>query len=170
MAKETACGRYIAMARKMGAAHAVAIDSSDIALDARTYLKCMYGCKDWGKNWTCPSAPGAVRPWEFGGILKRYRSALLVHCGEKRLSQRISMAIEREAFIDGHYFAFSMSDCALCDGCAYPEPCRNPKQARPAMQALGIDVYATARRQKLPIFALKDENEPQNWYSLVLIE
>lgn len=38
------------------------------------------------------------------------------------------------------------------------------------MQALGIDVYATARRQGLPISVLRDEKEPQNWYSLVLIE
>jgi hypothetical protein len=38
------------------------------------------------------------------------------------------------------------------------------------MQALGIDVYATARRQGLPLSTLKDESEEQNWYSLVLIE
>jgi predicted metal-binding protein len=158
------------MATEMGAAHAVVIKASDIVLDPRTYLKCMYGCKDWGKNWTCPSAPGALKPWEFWSILKRYKKAVLVHCADKKLSQRISMAIEREAFIDGDYFAFSMSDCSLCDGCSWPEPCRNPKQARPAMQALGIDVFATARKQKLPIFALSNENEPQNWYSLVLIE
>ncbi len=50
--------RYLVRAVEMGAAHAVAIRSSDIVLDPRTYLKCMYGCKDWGKNWTCPSAPG----------------------------------------------------------------------------------------------------------------
>lgn len=168
--KRKSYGKYLRIAREMGAAHAVAIKASDIALDPRTYLKCMYGCKDWGRNWTCPSAPGAVRPWDFGAMLKRYRSAILVHCSDKKLSQAISYAIEREAFLDGHYFAFSMSDCALCEGCAYPEPCRTPKQARPAMQALGIDVYATARRQKLPIFPLRKDDEPQNWYSLVLIE
>ncbi len=38
------------------------------------------------------------------------------------------------------------------------------------MQALGIDVYATAKRQGLPLFPLKDDSEAQNWYSLVLIE
>ena len=168
--KRTACGRYIQMARRMGAAHAVAIDASDIVLDSRTYLKCMYGCKDWGKNWTCPSAPGAVRPWEFGNMLKRYKKAVLVHCTDKKLSQKISIKLEKEAFLDGHYFAFSMSDCALCKGCAWPAPCRNPREARPSMQALGIDVYATARRQGLPISVLRDEHAPQNWYSLVLME
>jgi predicted metal-binding protein len=163
-------GPYTALALEMGAAHAVAIRASDIVLDPRTYLKCMYGCKDWGRNWTCPSAPGAIKPWDFKNILRRYKSAILVHCAEKKLSQKISYELERQAFLDGLYFAFSMSDCSLCEQCAHPEPCRVPRQARPAMQALGIDVYATARRQGLPLFPLKDETEPQNWYSLVLME
>jgi len=163
-------GRYTAMALEMGAAHAVAIKASDIAWDPRTYLKCMYGCKDWGHNWTCPSAPGALKPWDFKNILKRYKGAVLVHCADKKLSQKISYALERQAFLDGHYFAFSLSDCSLCEKCAHPEPCRIPRQARPAMQAMGIDVYATARKQGLPLSPLHDENEPQNWYSLVLIE
>jgi len=162
--------RYTKLALEMGAAHAVAIRASDIVLDPRTYLKCMYGCKDWGRNWTCPSAPGAIKPRDFKNILKRYRSAILVHCADKKLSQKISYALEREAFLDGHYFSFSLSDCSLCDGCAHPEPCRLPKQARPSMQALGIDVYATAKKQNLPLFPLRNESEPQNWYSLVLVE
>jgi predicted metal-binding protein len=162
--------RYTKLALEMGAAHAVAIRASDIVLDPRTYLKCMYGCKDWGRNWTCPSAPGAIKPWDFKNILKRYRSAILVHCADKKLSQKISYALEREAFLDGHYFSFSLSDCSLCDGCAHPEPCRLPKQARPSMQALGIDVYATAKKQNQPLFPLRNESEPQNWYSLVLVE
>ena len=162
--------RYTGLALEMGAAHAVAIRASDIVLDPRTYLKCMYGCKDWGHNWTCPSAPGAIKPWDFKNILKRYKSAVLIHCSGKKLSQKISLALEREAFLDGHYFAFSMSDCSLCEHCSHPEPCRVPKQARPAMQALGIDVYATAKKQNLPLLPLRNENEPQNWYSLVLID
>ncbi|MEM4728293.1 MAG: DUF2284 domain-containing protein [Thermoplasmata archaeon] len=163
-------GEYVSIALKMGALHAVPIRASEVVLDPRTYLKCMFGCKDWGKNWTCPSAPGAVKPWEFPMIMKRYRRALLIHCRDKKTSQEISFEIERRAFLDGHYFAFSMSDCALCEGCALPESCRNPRKARPAMQALGIDVYATARKQGLPIETLREEREPQNWYSLVLIE
>ena len=161
---------YTALALEMGASHAVALRASEIVLDPRTYLKCMYGCKDWGKNWTCPSAPGALKPWDFRAIIKHYRSAVLVHTADKKLSQKISYALERRAFVDGFYFAFSMSDCSLCEQRAHPEPCLLPKQARPSMQALGIDVYATARRQGLPLSTLKDESEDQNWYSLVLVD
>jgi predicted metal-binding protein len=135
--------KYIQKAEKMGAIDAVIINSSDIVIDPRTLLKCMYGCETWGKNWTCPSVPNALQ---------------------------ISYELERDAFVDGYYFAFSMSDCDLCKDCKYPEPCKHPKKARPALQGLGIDVYATVRKQGLPIKTLKSEDEEQNWYSLVLIE
>jgi predicted metal-binding protein len=162
--------KYIQKAEKMGAIDAVIINSSDIVIDPRTLLKCMYGCETWGKNWTCPSVPNALRPWEFSDILEHYKTGILIHCDNKRTSQKISYELERDAFVDGYYFAFSMSDCDLCKDCKYPEPCKHPKKARPALQGLGIDVYATVRKQGLPIKTLKSEDEEQNWYSLVLIE
>jgi predicted metal-binding protein len=163
--------KYAKTAKDMGALDAVVIRAGDVVVDARALLKCQFGCKDYWVNWTCPSVPGALRPWEFEKILRRYRWALLVHCAEKKISQKISYEIERRAFADGHYFAFSFSDCGVCGKCARPGGlCRNRKMARPAMQGVGIDVFATARRQGLPIKTLKDLNDTQNWYSLVLIE
>lgn len=162
--------KYTVKAKEMGALDALIIKIEDVVTDPRTYLKCMYGCEGWGANWTCPSAPNALRPWEFETILKRYSTAILIHCDDKDISQKISYELEREAFFDGYYFAFSMSDCGLCEECTHPEPCTHPTKARPPMQGLGIDVYATARKQGLPIKTLKSEDETQNWYSLVLIE
>lgn len=161
--------KYIKRAKRLGALDAVVIRASDVVNDHRALLKCMYGCKGWGTGWTCPSRLKALMPWEFERILQRYKTALLIHCNEKKLSQKISYELERDAFLDGHYFAFSMSDCGLCQECS-PKGCRFPMKARPAMQALGIDVYATARKQGLPIKTLKNMDEPQNWYSLVLID
>jgi hypothetical protein len=38
------------------------------------------------------------------------------------------------------------------------------------MQGLGIDVFATVRKFNLPISTLADrDQQPQNWYSLVMI-
>jgi Predicted metal-binding protein len=120
----------------------------------------------------CPSPLGALKPWEAEQVLSRYRYAVLIHTHDKDSSQRISFAVESRAYVDGYYFAFSMSDCGLCAECSLPEdkPCRFPGKARPAMQAMGIDVYATARKQGLPIETLADESQEQNWYSLVMIE
>ncbi|MDQ7780659.1 MAG: DUF2284 domain-containing protein [Planctomycetota bacterium] len=162
--------KYVALAKKLGAAHAKVIRARDIVVDSRALLKCQFGCDGYWNNWTCPSVPGSLRPWEFERILNRYRYALLIHCADKRTSQRVSFEIERQAFVDGNYFAFSMADCGTCKKCARPRECRNRKVARPAMQGLGIDVFATARKQRLPIATLKDREQPQNWYSLVLID
>lgn len=153
----------------MGARDAVLINVREIVLDPRTILKCAYGCSGWRNNWTCPSAPGSLSIWDFPRILKHYKKALLIHTYHKQLSQKISYTIERQAFLDGCYFAFSLADCTICKDCHYPKPCRATMKARPAMQAVGIDVFATARKQGLPINTLKTRDEQPNWYSLVLI-
>ena len=163
--------KYAELARGLGARDALVISSADVVVDGRTYLKCMYGCTGWNANWTCPSAPGALKPWEFEPLLRKYAGGVLIHTGDKASSQEISGAVEAAAFRDGHYFALAMSDCALCKQCTYPgAACRDPARARPAMQGLGIDVFATVRRFKLPLATLPDRDaQPQNWYSLVLI-
>jgi len=162
--------RYVADALAKGARDALVINAKDIVLDPRTMLKCRFGCSGWGHNWTCPSAPGAVTVWEFAQIIKHYKKALLIHTHDKRLAQDISFAIEQKAYMDGAYFAFSLSDCAVCKECRYPKPCRAAKKARPAMQAVGIDVFSTARKQGLTLKTLKAKDDQQNWYSLVLID
>lgn len=162
---------YLVMAKEMGALDAALIGPDDVKLDPRCYLKCIYGCPDWGTQWTCPSAPGAVSMEQFKEMLERYRYILLIRTSNKKDNQKISYAIERQAYIDGYYFAFSASDCGLCASCAFPKPCKFPHKARPAMQALGIDVFATAKGQNFPISTLEEgEDDKQNWYSLVLIE
>jgi predicted metal-binding protein len=164
--------KYAVLARELGAEDAIVISVQDIVFDPRTYLKCMYGCSTWGKSWICPSAPGALKPWEARDVLSHYKKALIIHTNDKGSSQIISFSIESKAFVDGYYFAFSMSDCGLCAECSFPdgEPCRFPGKARPAMQALGIDVFATARGQGLPIETLADEGCEENWYSLVMLD
>jgi len=37
------------------------------------------------------------------------------------------------------------------------------------MEACGIDVFATARAQGLPIHTLRERNEPHNLYGLLLL-
>lgn len=156
----------------MGADHAVPFRIDDIAFDPRTILKCAFGCGDWGKGHTCPSRPNSLLPWEYEQVLRRYSWGIIVHSHDKKISQEVSFAIEREAFIDGYYFAFSLSDCAICGECAgfRGQGCVNPKKARPAFHSVGIDVFKTAHRFGLPIETLRDQNQPQNWYSAVFIE
>lgn len=163
---------YVEMALKLGADHAVAFNIQDIEFDSRTILKCMFGCGDWGKGNTCPSRPGSLKPWEYEQIFKKYSWGIIIHSTSKKVSHDVSFEIERTAFMDGYYFAFSLSDCALCKECAGFKgmDCLNPQKARPAFHSVGIDVFKTVRRFGLPIETLKDTDETQNWYSAVFIE
>jgi len=163
---------FIDLARKLGADHAVPFKIANIVFDPRTLLKCMFGCSDWGKGNTCPSRPGSLKPWEYRKIFEKYAWGIIIHSTDKKLSQDISFEIEKQAFLEGCYFAFSLSDCAICGECAghRDEDCTNPKKARPALQAVGIDVFKTVHQFDLPLQTLKDENQPQNWYSAVFIE
>ena len=164
---------YIRRALELGAADAVPFAIEDIVFDPRTLLKCMYGCTDWGRNHTCPSRPGSPGMAEYRDMFSRYRWGVIVHTHEKRLSQRISFALEGQAFHDGYYFAFSLSDCGLCEACsaACGEPCRNARMARPAFHSVGIDVFETVHRLGLPLATLADlDRDEQNWYSAVFIQ
>ncbi len=75
-----------------------------------------------------------------------------------------------KAFLAGCYkaFAFLCGPCRLCKTCIVTKQergkvveCKHPDLARPAMEAAGIDVFATARAAGLPIEAVRSEKCPQ---------
>lgn len=164
--------KYIKKALDMGAKNSVKFSITDIAFDSRVILKCMFGCGDFGKSHTCPYQRSPLSMYEYKKVFKKYSHGIIIGCDEKPLSQHISYEIERDCYLDGYYFAFSLSDCGLCKSCAkgVEKECAFPKKARPAFHSVGIDVFKTVRSLGLPIEVLKDENEPQNWYSAVFIE
>lgn len=171
MDREIDIDRYLKMALELGADDAVPFTPDDIVFEPRTILKCMFGCSDWGKGPTCPSRAGSLMPWEYEPVLRRYSLGLIIHSHDKKIAQEASYAIEEQAFVDGHYLAFSMSDCACCAECVglHGKPCANPKKARPAFHSVGIDVFATVRRFGLPLETLASEDQQQNWYAAVWI-
>ena len=161
--------KYREMALSLGADNVVAVTPRDIVFDGRTILKCMFGCKDWGKGCTCPSRPGFPPLKELKKLLKKYKTVLIIHSRDKKIAQRVSLAIENEAYLDGDALSFSMSDCALCADCAGRSdmPCRNAMKARPSFHSVGIDVFSTVNKLGLPLKALRSEDEEQNWYAAV---
>ena len=162
----------IKTALDLGATDAVPFRLSDICFDSRTLLKCAFGCKDFGKAHTCPSRPGAPTLAEYRDMLLRYAWGVIVHTHDKPLSQKISLRLESDAFAQGKYFAFSLSDCGLCKTCAGFDdlPCRFPDKARPAFHSVGIDVFKTVHALGLPLETLAAPGQEQNWYSAVFVE
>ena len=85
---------------------------------------------------------------------------------------RLMTALEGEAFKMGYRFAaaFAGGDCVLCDVCAGASgaPCKHPFEARPSMEAVGIDVVATAAAAGLVVELPADEHP--RWTGLLLID
>lgn len=163
---------YIEYALTKGAKNAVRIDIGQVIFDHRTYLKCMYGCGGSNPETMCHSQPGRIKPWEYEPILKRYSWGVLIHSNDNRLAQAISLELEKIAFKDGYYFAFSLSDCDICDNCSRScgKPCIHYTDVRPSMHSTGIDVFKTVHELGLPLKTLREYGEEQNCYALVLVE
>jgi len=164
--------QWIDAAKRLGAKDAKAISPDSVITAPWVRLKCQYGCGGWGQRLTCP--PHSPTPEQTRAVLDCYRVALLVHCpggAEWHSIKRIVADLEREIFLAGHYkaFAFGSGPCDLCDECDF-EHCEHPYEARPSMEAAGIDVFATARGNGFPIEVVKDHTCPQHYYGLVLIE
>ena len=81
--------------------------------------------------------------------------------------------LEKAAFKLGYRYAaaFSGGECVLCEECvgqASGERCRHPFEARPSMEAVGIDVVATAEAAGLSVELPADEHPA--WTGLLLID
>jgi len=164
--------QWVEAAKRLGAAEAKVIAAASVVTGRWVHLKCQFGCGGYGQRLTCP--PYSPTPEQTQQMLGEYRVALLVHVpgdGKWKSIKRIVADLEREVFLAGFYKAFALGSgpCDLCETCNL-ESCEHPRQARPAMEAAGIDVYATARGNGFPIEVVKDRSCPQNYYGLVLIE
>jgi predicted metal-binding protein len=160
--------KYITKAKKLGVKDAKIIPANGVVTAEWVRAKCQFGCGVYGRRLSCP--PSAPTPEQTRRILTHYDDALLVHTDEMIDIGKIVSLMEKEIFFDGYYKAFGMGagPCELCEAC--PEFCKHPHQARPSMEACGIDVYSTVRAYGFPIEVLKTRACKFNFYGLVLIE
>jgi len=160
--------RYIKQARELGAKEAKLIQAKSIVTAEWVRLKCQFGCSGYGKRLTCP--PYSPTPEQTKRMLAEYTHALLIHGDEYTDIRWIIATLERAIFLDGYYKAFGMGagPCHLCSAC--PKFCKHPEEARPSMEASGIDVYATAHANGFPIAVVKKRTCPENYYGVVLIQ
>ena len=82
-------------------------------------------------------------------------------------------AMETMAFKRGFHLATGLigGQCILCPECISPgsgEACRHPFEARPSLEAMGIDVVRTCERVGLKISL--SSKEPVRWTGLVLLD
>ena len=133
-------------------------------------LKCQFGCEKYGTP-HCP--PNSPTPAMTRRILKDFRQALLLE-GEPptRDFQTKIVQAERLAFVAGFHkaLAFWAGPCSLCKQCVTDGKCRNPTQARPAMEAAGIDVFGTVRHAGISLRTLATRSEHVKYFGLLLLD
>ena len=170
MKKRAAAGRrsLAKRARELGAMAAKVVSPREVETAAWVRWKCQYGCGGYGSSLMCP--PHTPTPERTREVLDCYGTAVFFEAPRGE-SKRIACELERELFLDGYYKAFGLGagPCRLCAECDF-EDCRHPYEARPAMEACGIDVFATARKHGFTIEVARDESDPQHYFGLVLVE
>jgi len=162
-------------ALRLGATKAKLVRPKSVVTAGWVRLKCQYGCDGYGCCLTCP--PYSPTPEETRRVLDGYRATLLVQAKKTRAVRAMMPKLERTAFLAGHYRAFALAagPCRLCESCEPAERgerdgCLHAEEARPAMEACGIDVFATARANGLPLEVVNDRNTEPVYYGLLLIE
>ena len=160
----------LSVALEQGATEARVIPAASVVTAAWVRLRCQYGCGRYGSSRCCP--PHAPTPEEMRRVLDGYRRAILFRGRRLKDPTAIVLKLERQAFLVGFYKAFGLGagPCRLCATCDLTAACQHPKHARPAMEACGIDVYATVRDNGMPIHVLTSEDDQGDYYGLLLVD
>lgn len=158
------------------------IKAKDIVVAQWVRFRCMFGCPAYGKRGTCPpNVPSIdecrqmISEYDLGAVF-RFEKKLDKPEDRKVWSKPIVsklLELEREVFLSGYFktFLISFDACGLCESCETDRTkCKDPKNARPGADAMGIDVYSTVRSIGYPIQVLKNYDEAMNRYAFLLIE
>jgi predicted metal-binding protein len=187
--QKNALETIISSLKERGASSVVRINVADIVVDERVRLKCRVPmCSSYHRNLMCPPYVPTIA--EFREALNLYSIAILLQVSAelektyanapseevfvpaKKLHELIHFG-EKEAFAGGFRFAagFIGGCCRLCDECVAVDGstrCRFPFKARPSMEAVGIDVIATAEKAGLSIDSFPISNRV-TWTGLILL-
>lgn len=160
----------IQRALELGAKEAELLKTDQVVFDPRAHLKCRFGCGRWGKYWTCP--PHLTLPQStFNEAFARYQMAVVIKTRDPKSGQEVALSLEKEAMLQyGCSFALALALCVQCEECAYPEPCRYPHLARPALDAFGIDVGKTLEPLGFKVEFDKEGQLLPVWYTMVLLD
>jgi predicted metal-binding protein len=154
----------------MGAQQAKLIRAGTIRCEPWVRLKCQFGCGGYNKRLTCP--PYSPAPDETAKVISGYENAILIHADDNDIVNDVIPRLEREIFLAGYYKAlgFGSGPCRLCDRCNTKARCRYPYSARPSMEACGINVFDTVRRNGFSIEVVKSRRQKGDYFGVVLVD
>jgi len=181
--------RYRQTAIELGATDAKVISSSQVIIDERVRLKCIYPkCKWYGTNVNCP--PYAVDLEIMKKALTKYNRAVFfmleapskdfvgpdvvklgTHVKWTKKVYEITSKIESAAFYDGYHLAmgFAGGPCKsiFCPDkdCSALRPgcgCRHYLKSRSAMEGVGMDVFTMAARTGWEVYPCGASLKPED--------
>ena len=158
------------------------LDPREVAVRSWVRMKCRFGCRDYGKVVPCP--PNLPSVPECERFFRDYQQAVLFHFAKQvakpeerhawtKVVNAKLLKLERTVFLAGYHKAFVIyiDPCNFCAECpASPADCLNPPIARPSLEGLAVDVFATARQCGFPIQVLTEYAQEMNRYGMLLVE
>jgi predicted metal-binding protein len=158
------------------------IDPAHIVTAEWVRMKCLYGCREYGRNAACP--PNAPPVDACARFFKEYKRAAVFHFAktverpEDRhpWSRKLSLdllKLEHAVFKAGFVKAFLIffDSCGICLECPGDRAsCKEPKLARPTADALAVDVFSTVRKLGYPVEVLSDYDQEMNRYAFLLVD
>ena len=178
---------YRSLALELGASDTVIVSTDHITVDERVRLKCTIPrCPRAGETPNCPPyAPDlelvrqAISRYSWAVLFKCHVSPIDDYVpgkGSTKTEQRrvllfhkkgsdVIDGLERQAYKDGYHLSMGLGggSCKdyLCQGmiCQFLDSgrCRFPQRARPAIEALGIDVMKLVNEAGWSAYALVDD-------------
>jgi predicted metal-binding protein len=158
------------------------LDPSEIVVAEWVRMKCLYGCREYGKNAACP--PNAPPVDQCARFFREYKRAAVFHFAKtvERPEDRHAwgrkvnlelLKVEEAVFKAGFVKAFLLffDSCGICLECAGSRTaCKELRLSRPTPDALAMDVYTTVRKLGYPINVLSDYDQEMNRYAFLLID
>jgi predicted metal-binding protein len=157
------------------------IDPQKIVVSQWVRMKCQFGCGEYGRCGACP--PNTPSVTECEQFFAEYSNAIILHfegamkkpeerhAWSRKINAKL-LKLEREVFLAGYERAFLlfMDSCCFCKDCTGDRrTCNEPRMARPAPEAMAVDVYSTVRQFGFPINVRTDYDQKMDRYAFLLV-
>lgn len=168
--------------KKMGYTDYQWIDPQKIIVSQWVRMKCKFGCGEYGRGGACP--PNTPPVTECREFFQEYGDAVILHfeglmdkpedrhAWSRKINAKL-VKLEREVFLSGNERAFMlfMDSCCFCKECTgNRQTCENPRMARPAPEAMAVDVYSTVRQFGFPIMVRTEYDQKMDRYAILLVQ
>jgi predicted metal-binding protein len=145
-------------------------------------MKCQFGCGEYGRCGACP--PNTPSVAECAQFFSEYSDAVILHfeatmdkpedrhAWSAKINAKL-LKLEREVFLAGYERAFLlfMDSCCFCRECTGGrQTCKKPHLARPAPEAMAVDVYSTVRQFGFPINVRTDYDQKMDRYAFLMVQ